>query len=120
MICSLFTLFGSPVTLSFLHSFKTCKKTQKKLGSEKIEITKILKSSKEKVKIRFFERCIYPTPGCDTKSFFKHSSTDFKSVFSYSTSCHTKVKEPCLPYYLPIVFRENIWIYVFPESISII
>ena len=38
--------------------------------------------------------------GCNTGSFFL---TGFNSEFSFSyTSCHTKGKEPCLPYYLPI------------------
>ena len=34
--------------------------------------------------------------------FFKQSLTALNSKFSFKVSCHTKVKEPCLSYYLLI------------------
>ena len=36
---------------------------------------------------------------CDTRSLFKRSLTGLNSKFSFLTGCHTKVKEPSLPYY---------------------
>ena len=36
------------------------------------------------------------------KSIFKQSTTGLNSEFSFKYSCHTKVEEPSLPYYLPI------------------
>ena len=40
---------------------------------------------------------------CDTRLIFKQSLTGLNSVFSFSyTSCHTKMKKPSLPNYLPI------------------
>ena len=52
--------------------------------------------------------CVYlPSPlqrGCNTKSIFKESLTGLNSEFSLSyTGCHTKVKEPSLPFYLLII-----------------
>ena len=51
--------------------------------------------------------CIYQNPSprteCETTSIFKLSLTGLNSEFSFSeASCHTKVKEPSLPYYLSI------------------
>ena len=41
------------------------------------------------------------------RSIFKWSLTGLNSEFSFfKTSCHTRVKEPCLLYYLPITRRR--------------
>ena len=46
---------------------------------------------------------------CDTRSIFKWILTSLNSEFSFfQTSCHTKIKEPCLPYHLPIPNRRII------------
>ena len=51
--------------------------------------------------------CVYTYPtaraGCDTRSIFIRSLTGLNSEFSFPlTGCHTKVKEPSLPNYLPL------------------
>ena len=54
--------------------------------------------------------------GYDTRSIFKHSLTGLNSEFSFSqTSCHTKAKEPSLPYYLPIAGGRIIGFIPFPR-----
>ena len=47
--------------------------------------------------------------------FFKQNLTGLNSVFSSWT---VEVKKPSLPYYLTIVVGGNIWIPIFPKSIS--
>ena len=40
--------------------------------------------------------------------FFERSWTDLNSEFSfYKITCHTKVKEPNISYYLPMAREEN-------------
>ena len=47
---------------------------------------------------------------------FKHSLTDLKSVFSFSSiSCYTKVKEP---YYLPVAGRRRVGCKPFSKVLS--
>ena len=44
-----------------------------------------------------------PRARSNKKSIFPRSLTGLNSKFYFSlTSCHTKVKEPNLPYYLPV------------------
>ena len=51
--------------------------------------------------------------------FFKQSKASLNSEFSFLTSCLTRAKKPCLPYYLLIAGeKENRWIHSFPKSIS--
>ena len=50
---------------------------------------------------------LFVQAGYDIRLIFKWSLTDLNSEFSFSkTSCHTKVKEPSLPSYLPIAARR--------------
>ena len=54
--------------------------------------------------------------GYDTRSIFKRSLTSLNSEFSFSlTSCLTKVVEPSLSYYLPIVGGRIIGFIPFPR-----
>ena len=47
--------------------------------------------------------------GCDTRSVIMRSSTGRNSEYSFlEASCHAKVKEPSLPYYLSIAGRRII------------
>ena len=49
-------------------------------------------------------------------SIFKRSLTGLNTEFSFfSTSCHTKVKEPSLSYYLPIAGRRIVGFIPFPR-----
>ena len=52
----------------------------------------------------------------DTRSIFKRSLTGLNSELSFSqTSCHSKAKEPSLPYYLPIAGGRIIRFIPFPR-----
>ena len=47
---------------------------------------------------------------------FKQNLTGLKWEFSFSsTCCDNKVKEPNLPYYLPIVTGKIVWFIIIPE-----
>ena len=68
--------------------------------------------------IQIFSICIYLTPPYeqDTMSIFKWRLTGFNSEFSFfQTSCHTKVKEGSLLYYLPIVGGGIVGCILFPR-----
>ena len=54
------------------------------------------------------------TVGHGTRSIFKLSLTDLNSKFSLSqTGCQTRVKKPCLAYYLPIAEGRIVYSYFF-------
>ena len=58
--------------------------------------------------------------GCDTSSIFKGDLTGLNSEFSFSsTGCHMKVKKPCLPNYLPIVWGRVAGFMPFPGVIAL-
>ena len=45
--------------------------------------------------------------GYDTRSVFKLSTAGLNSEFSFClVDCHNKIKEPILPFYLPIAERK--------------
>ena len=62
--------------------------------------------------------CIYTRPLCSSrmqsKVIFKQSLTDLNLEVSFAkTRCHSKIKEPRLPYYLPITGRRIIGVIPF-------
>ena len=59
--------------------------------------------------------------GCDTRLVFKQRLTGLNSEFSFSKiGCHTKVKEPSLPYYLPIASGSIIGYIPFPWVLALL
>ena len=57
--------------------------------------------------------------GCITMSLFKRSVSGLNSEFCFSwTSCHTKVEELSLPYYLQISSRRIIGFMPFPRILA--
>ena len=50
-----------------------------------------------------------------TQSIFKNNLTGLNSKFSYQIGCHTKVKDPSLPYYLLIVRGKLVEFIHFPS-----
>ena len=59
--------------------------------------------------------------GCETRLISKRSLTSLNSEFFFSyTSCHTKVKEPSLPYYFTDSWKKKNWIHTFPKDTSAI
>ena len=60
-----------------------------------------------------------PRRGCDTVNF-KQSKSGLNSEFSfYLTGCHTEVKEPNLPYYLPLVRGGIVGLIIFPRLFTL-
>ena len=58
--------------------------------------------------------------GCNTRSIFKQSLTGFNAEFSFSyTGCHTKIKEPSLPYYISIAGGRIIRFITFPRILML-
>ena len=57
--------------------------------------------------------------GHNTRSIFMQSLTGWNSKISFSTGCHTKVKEHCLPYYLPITGERIIGFIAFPKLLAL-
>ena len=65
--------------------------------------------------------CIYPTPPHEEDlrqgQFVKRTTAGLNTKFSFSLSgCLTKVKEPSLPNYFPIIGAENSWIHAFLKT----
>ena len=59
-----------------------------------------------------------PRTRCDTRSI-KRGKADFNSEFSFSKNCYlTKVKEPSLVYYLPIVSKGMAGFMSFPGALA--
>ena len=63
--------------------------------------------------------CTYAQAICDTIFIFKQSLTGLKAVFSFcNTDCLTKVKEPILSYYLPMIIGRIVRFIPFQSLIA--
>ena len=73
--------------------------------------------SSKTIKITTLYIFTYPSTwvGCDTRSIFKLILTGLNSELSFSITCHTKVEEPSLPYYLPIAGGRTVGFIPFPR-----